>query len=323
MSTWLWPTAWQWPTAPSAWPVSDGSQFWTDWLWRGGYRLQAHATNDSWRVVCPEGIRRGYGSREHCSAIFDRLAGDPPDSLADSHIVILLHGLLRTRRCMKSLEQAVREAGITTVIRFDYASSRLGISTHAAALRSVVEGLPPTAPLSFVGHSMGNIVLRHAIGDWLVADPQAVLSRMHRVVMLGPPNHGAAIARVLSQLKLFGVVTGEGGKQLGPNWNELHPKLGLPPCPFAIVAGDLAPRMIRNPLIGPHSDLLVTVDEAKLEGAAELLVIPVPHSRLMTDARVLRFATDFITAEPSANPPAERLSTEPGLPDAPNEEIDP
>ena len=285
-------------------PVPDGGQFWTDQLWRSGYRLQSYALGDSWRVVCPRGIRRCIGTEAECLAVLDRLAGPPVDDAPGRHVAILLHGLMRTRRCMKKLGHGLAESGISPVIRFDYASTRQGIARDGAALRRLVEGLPASSTLSFVGHSMGNIVLRYAIGDLKASgDPRGVLGRMHRVVMLGPPNQGAAIARLLAKLKLFGLVVGEGGLELGPNWQALLPKLAIPPCPFAIVAGDLSHLKIRNPLGGQAGDLLVSLDEAKLDGATEFLTLPIPHAFLISDSRVIRFVVEFLN-QPMAVPTA-------------------
>jgi len=289
-------------------PVLDGGQFWTDQLWRAGYQLQSYALSELWRVVCPQGTRRISGTHAECLAEFDRLAGPLDDHAPPQHIAVLLHGLIRTRRCMRKLEYALLKSGISTVIRFDYASTRQAISRDAAALRRLLEGLPANATLSFVGHSMGNIVLRRTIGDFQFHDdPRRVIERMHRVVMLGPPNNGAAIARMLSKLRLFGMVFGEGGLELGPNWETLLPQLATPPCPFAIVAGDLSSLPIHNPLVGQVSDLLVSVEEAKLAGAAEFLVLPIPHSLLITSNRVIEFVTQFLN-QPIAQPSAPRES---------------
>lgn len=276
-------------------PIIDGSQFWTDQLWRGGYRLQTHAIGGHWRVLTPQGRRCAIGSEQECLEALERLAGGVDDHSAPEQIVILLHGLLRTRRCMLKMELGLRAAGLNSVIRFDYASTRQPIERGAAGLRRLVEGLPVSSRLSFVGHSMGNIVLRYAIGMWQrEGDPRAVLPRMHRVVMLGPPNQGAAIARILSKLRLFGLVVGEGGLALGPNWETLLPNLAIPPCPFAILAGDLSGTRIRNPLIDAASDLLVTVEEAKLEGAAKFETVPIIHARQMFDPRAIAFAAEFL-----------------------------
>ena len=278
---------------------------WNDQLWRSGYRLQSHCSGAAWRVVCPGSIRQAVGQESTCLDVFERLAGPSTDYGSDIHLVVLIHGLLRTRRCMKPMASHLTLAGMGPVVRVDYASTCLPIRDHAASLRRVVEGLHGTARISFVGHSMGNIVLRHAIGDWQQAgDPHGILPRMHRAVMLGPPNQGAAIARMFGKLGLFRFVTGDGGQQLGNSWTELRPHLAAPPCPFAVLAGDLSPYRACNPLIRGANDLLVSVEEAKLEGATEFVTMPLPHATLMSDRRALDFVTRFLT-EADAKPASE------------------
>ncbi len=288
-----------WSSLPNFthYPLTDGGQFWTDWLWRRGYRLQACAVHDRWRVVDPQGHGCLVGGQAEVQAEFDRLAGSLDDSDSPPHIAILLHGLLRTRRCMKPLEKAILKSGIAPVIRFDYASTRKPVAHAASGLCHLVDGLPRQSRISFVCHSMGNIVLRYAIGNWQsVGDPRGVLPRMHRVVMLGPPNQGALIARRLAKTQLFGWVVGDGGLSLGPTWQQIHDHLATPPCRFAIVAGDVSGYKLVNPLIAHASDLLVGVEEAKLEGADPFVVMPVAHGAMMTNQRVIEFTVDYLNS---------------------------
>ncbi len=78
--------------------------------------------------------------------------------IADS--VILLHGLIRTERSMKKLEQALIERGFATVnVSYD--------STSGSIEKLAVEAIAPAlaacsadAPLHFVTHSLGGILVR-------------------------------------------------------------------------------------------------------------------------------------------------------------------
>ncbi len=294
------------PWLPPNWILPNPLYAWTDQLWRAGYRLQSHAEGDMWRVLCPRDERLATGHYQSCLTAFERFAGPAKRYTSADHVVILLHGLLRTRRCMKPLARALTQAGMGPAIRPDYASTRMPIREDAAALRRLVEGLEGDPKISFVGHSMGNIVIRHAIGDWLAAgDPAGVLNRLHRVVMLGPPNQGAAIARQLGALGVFHMVAGHGGRQLGLDWETLKPHLAIPPCPFAILAGDLTPFWANNPLLGKANDFLVTVDEARLAGAVDFVTLPILHAALMSDPRVLAYASEFLTCDdPTKSLPA-------------------
>lgn len=119
------------------------------------------------------------------------------------------------------------------------ASGVAEIDHHAEALREFVENLPGQPKLAFVGHSLGNIVVRRALGLWKENDDRQVLPRLQRVVMLGPPNQGSALAKQLSGLGLFEVLTGTSGQELGAVWQDFQAKLATPACPFCIIAGEL------------------------------------------------------------------------------------
>ena len=180
-------------------------------------------------------------------------------------------------------------------IPISYASTRTSIENHAAAFRELAENLPGEPRISFVGHSLGNIVFRRAIGEWqTTGDPRNVLPRLNRAVMLGPPNHGSAFAASLSKLGVFETLTGASGMHLGPAWDKLQSSLGTPPCPFAIVVGDISGSYLSNPLLEGPSDGIVTVEEAQLEGAAETRTFPVLHSFLMSDPEIVKSTLSFL-----------------------------
>ncbi len=274
--------------------TAGGTQLWTDHIWRDGYRIQQNSLTGHWRLVDAKDVRRAWGSRAQCD---DALQGLKPKSAAASakHVVVLLHGLMRTHHSMKPLQESLRTGGHENVIRFSYASTRSSIADHAAALREMLEDLPTDTRFSFAGHSMGNIVVRHLVGDLQRAkDPQQILPRCQSMVMLGPPNQGAAIARRLAPTGLYEFLTGKGGMELGPGWKDFEAKLATPSFPFAIIAGDLSTSTIQNPLVDGSSDFVVSVEEAKLEGAEAFHAVPVLHSFLMNDEVVKRLTVDFI-----------------------------
>ena len=68
-----------------------------------------------------------------------------------------------------------------------------------------------------------------------------------------------------------------------------------PPCPFAIVAGDISKSPIQNPLLNGPSDGVVTLDEAFLEGISEIASVPVLHSFLMSESTVVRATVSFLS----------------------------
>lgn len=295
-------------------PTLGGKQFWTDHRWWNGWRIQYNHTLDHWRLIDDRSIRRAWGSKEAMLEALEEAKQKNLDEAAkkisdaqnrpsppQDDVVILLHGLMRTSSSMRPIEIKLNEKYSTTakplpqVIRFSYASTRAPITSHAEALRELVDNLPGKPRIRIAGHSLGNIVTRLAIAQWSTqGDPQGVLSRIERVVMLGPPNQGSSFAKRLSQLGLFETITGKSGMQLGPQWDGFQENLGIPPCPFAILAGDLTGSSIQNPLLEGPNDAVVTVDEAKLEGMSEFKTYPVLHSFLMQDPRCVEDAVDFL-----------------------------
>ena len=273
-------------------PTLGGKQFWTDHLWRQGWRVQQNAFTGNWRLLDPKNVRYAWGSRAACVEALKQLV--PENTLPTQHAVILLHGLMRSASSMNAMAESLAKEPAFSVVAFEYASTRSSISEHAQALRSVLDGLPPQVQLSFVGHSMGNIVVRHLIGDLIRANDTAMLKRIQHVVMLGPPNQGASIAKQLSKTGVFGWVTGQGGLELGPDWENFEAHLATPHCPFGIVAGRLPDMGLVNPLVEGEGDFVVSVEETKLAGAADFLEVPRLHSFLMDDPAVQAAVVQFL-----------------------------
>ncbi|WP_146577024.1 esterase/lipase family protein [Neorhodopirellula pilleata] len=278
-------------------PTLGGTQIWSDRMHRAGYRVQYNELTKHSRLLDPRNVRRGWGTEAEMEHLLDEYCPEPPYPTSKP-IVVLMHGLMRTDGSMKSLEGKFQEAGYEQTIRFGYASTRSPLAQSADNLRRVLEGQHRDAEFCFVGHSMGNIVLRHLVGDLQrQGDPVKVLPRCRAMVMLGPPNQGAMIARRLATTGVFEWVVGPGGMELGPRWSEIEDRLATPPFPFAIAAGKFEAGRIRNPLVEGDSDFVVSLDEAKLDGAETIQEFPVLHSFLMNDPDVQKWTVDFIESK--------------------------
>ena len=298
-------------------PTLGGKQFWTDHRWWYGWRVQYDHTLDHWRLLDDRSVRKAWGTKEAMLEALEaakekKLVATEESESPPTEVVFLLHGLMRTSSSMRPIEVKLQEKyegdvenktsdSATTapcIIRYSYASTRAPIASHAEAFRELVENLPGKPRIKIAGHSLGNIVTRLAIAQWNTqGDPKGVLERLDRVVMLGPPNQGSSFAKRLSQLGLFETITGKAGMQLGPQWDGFQENLGIPPCPFAILAGDLTGSPIQNPLLDGPNDAVVTIEEAKLEGMTEFKTYPVLHSLLMQDSRCVVDAVEFLTGK--------------------------
>lgn len=277
------------PNIPT--PTLGGQQFWTDYQWHNGWRLQQNAVTGHWRLLDPQDVRREWGNCDSCLSALQNFA--PEANPSANRFVVVLHGLFRTRESMEELTTFLAKDSQLVVVSLEYASTRGSIAEHAAAVRSVVDHLPANAELNFVAHSMGNIVLRRAIYDWQQSNSE-VLNRLNAFVMLGPPNNGAAIARSLGKTGVFGLVAGDGANELGRDWETISGTLAVPPCPFGIIAGHLEDSPLANPLVSDANDGVVKLAETKLPGATDFMEVPIAHSDLMDDEIVQQAVARFL-----------------------------
>ena len=266
-----------------------GDQYWADEFIHGDWRIQRQALTGNYRLLDPSDHRRAYGDYDACRSEFDKLRKTEEIPALKKEAVVLLHGLLRSRDTMQPLAKLLQEQTPWEIINFTYPSSCGTVSEHAAVLDKMLSRLEGVEKIHFVGHSLGNLVVRHWMSDQL-QQQKRIDPRVQRFVMLGPPNNGAQMAERFESNLLFGMVMGQSGKQLAKNWSHLDGKLCVPPCEFGILAGNAG----LNPLIDGDDDLCVAVEETKLPGAADFRVLPLNHSTLRTDANAQRFTLEFL-----------------------------
>jgi pimeloyl-ACP methyl ester carboxylesterase len=179
-----------------------------------------------------------------------------PDAL-----VVLVHGMGRTSVSMWPMQRALEAEGYR-VLNFFYSSYGPTIAEIGAELSQAVDAevaAQPVARVHFVGHSLGNIVVR-----WMLAnDPMR--TPLGRMVMLAPPNRGARVADTFAPYVswLLAPIT-----ELTTTGSTVASLPAPPPTlEFAIVAG--------------RDDRTVSFDETCLAGARAHLIVPEGHTFIM------------------------------------------
>ena len=263
---------------------------WSDDGIRHDWRLQYRPGADAGRILDPRDEVVQEGSRQECLESFATLerAGTIPG--VSGPTVIVLHGLGEGRRSMRPLVEHLRKNTDATVLSFGYASTSTGIDDHGRALAAVIKGIPAADSISFVGHSMGNLVVRR----WMGLANEDELVRVRRMVMLGPPNQGSELARMVAKISLLAALSNGAARELVLDWNRISKDLAVPPCPFGIVAGGKGDDRGYSSFLAGDDDAVVRVEETKLQGARDFLLLPVHHAAMMKNPGVQQATTSFL-----------------------------
>ena len=198
---------------------------------------------------------------------------------------ILVHGFLRSRYDMFLLAPRLRKLiPETSVHCFEYPSRKFTMHEAATRLADFVSAKTKGAPVSFVGHSLGGLVVRT-----LDSFPQSP-ARLQRLVTLGTPHQGARIAGFLGRLPAARAI---GGPVLA--------ELATPPVPpqplhleVGCVIGQTKTRFGYLPLFGRDNDGLVCVDEAVFPACTKEIRTFIFHGYFPFSQRSAQLAAQFL-----------------------------
>ncbi len=268
-------------------PTLGGTQLWRDSHVFAGWRIQENVLTGHSRLLDPEDVRRAWGTYAEVKERLDDLRRIEDIHPPSKHLVLLVHGILRSTGTFSVLEKALIEAGFDAVA-ISYPSSRATIEEHAEGLARLLNRQEGTETVSFVTHSMGGLVVRYLLsrdGAWKRR------IEVHRIVLIAPPNRGSAVARVLKDIPAYRMIYGEAGQQLTPAEVSKVPMIEYP---FAIVAGGTGDGEGYNPLLPGDDDGTVGLAETRLEGALDFLVVPEIHAVISNHRDTIRATINFL-----------------------------
>ena len=213
-------------------------------------------------------------------------AAGPGDTSA-RETVILLHGLARTDRSMRTLATHLSEAGFE-VHNLHYASTDHAPDELVADLHAQVAGCCSDAVrLHFVTHSLGGILTRALLAEHPIAN-------LGRVVMLAPPNHGSELADALADSSWFEAAFGPTAVQLGTGPDSFPNRLPLPSYELGVIAGTRSVNPLSGFWIPGESDGTVSVESTQLSGMSDFITLPVSHTFIMSSESTANHVVEFL-----------------------------
>ena len=197
--------------------------------------------------------------------------------------VILVHGLWMPGLVMQPLAHRLARQGARTVL-FSYPGRRRSLEDHGQRLSRLARQLAGDAPVFFVGHSLGGLVVLEALSRADAPEPGAV-------VLMGTPARGCLAARRFAHWP--------GGRALlgasRPLWEAGRQARWDRSAPLGVIAGSrplgLGRALGRLP---GRNDGVVCVEETTVQGMRERIVLPVGHSGMLVSPRVAREVTLFL-----------------------------
>ena len=289
--------------------TTGGILFWGDVLYCNGWHIQKNVATESFRLLDSNAVQRALGTFDECKNRLEEIQAEEGILPMSGTVVIVLHGFGSNSLMTRHLGEWLRERETHDYIFcMSYPSTMQSILDHARMLDRVVKNLPPTVKrIDLIGHSLGCIVIRRYLSgpldeNWQVPDNKMEFRqkfspdpRLGRFIMLGPPNHGAVIAtKLIGNDPIRRFFSGKSGDELGINWKETEKSLGIPCCPFAIIAGGRGNNQGYSLLIPGDDDGMVSTEGTRLEGAEKWMLFNVRHNEILLTPAIFAAIEKFL-----------------------------
>lgn len=203
--------------------------------------------------------------------------------MSEQETVILVHGLWMHGIVMALMRRRIARCGYR-VLSYSYPSIRLTLTENAERLERFCRE-QGDARLHFVGHSLGGPVI-------LTLLERATALNIGRIVLVGPPYAGSFTARRFERLPGGHNVLGRSIRQ----WLDHTRAADYAGHELGVIAGSsgIGLGKLFAPDLPQPNDGVVTVDETRVPGARDHIVLSAGHTAMLVSAGVARQICAFL-----------------------------
>jgi pimeloyl-ACP methyl ester carboxylesterase len=207
-----------------------------------------------------------------------------PINRENQPLIVLVHGLWMSGFELGVLKHRLEASGEFRACAFSYPSLTGSMNDH---VRSLVEfaRAQNVETLHFVGHSLGGLVILRALMEATDLPPG-------RAVLLGTPLQGSRAAQGVARLPFGKTIL---GSAVHEECVEFAPREWDGPREVGIIAGSMGlgiGRLVAK--LDVDNDGTVLVEETRLPGAKDHIVLSVTHTGMVFSADVAEQAMWFL-----------------------------
>lgn len=199
-------------------------------------------------------------------------------------LVILVHGLWQSGLELFVMRRRLQADGSLRALFFTYPTTVGTMTNHVRRLIDCARA-HKAEQLHFVGHSLGGLVVLRALEITDDLPPG-------RAVLLGSPLQGSRTAQSLARLPFGRALLGGALTQECVDWS---PREWSGRREVGVIAGSMGfgvGRLLAN--LDAEHDGTVLVEETRLPGAKDHLVVAASHTGLLVSARVAEQTRHFL-----------------------------
>ena len=199
-------------------------------------------------------------------------------------LVILVHGLWQSGLELFVMRRRLQADGALRALFFSYPTVVGTMSNHVRRLIECARA-HKAEQLHFVGHSLGALVVLRTLEITDDLPPG-------RAVLLGPPLQGSRTAQSLARLPFGRALLGGALTQECVEWS---PREWSGRREVGVIAGSMGlgvGRLLAN--LDTEHDGTVLVEETRLPGAKDHIVVPASHTGMLVSAQVAEQTRHFL-----------------------------